>query len=77
MLDQRKKASVDFQLVSKWQEKKHFQAWLKRPEHLQKHREAYRAEKEGNGKPSVVIKQEWTRLFLIRRLNCIFQQELS
>ena len=50
-----KKTSVDFQLVSKWQEKKHFQAWLKRPEHLQKHREAYRAEKEGNGKPSVVI----------------------
>ena len=46
MLDQRKKASVDFQLVSKWQEKKHFQAWLKRPEHLQKHREAYRAEKK-------------------------------
>lgn len=35
--------------------KETFQAWLKRPEHLQKHREAYRAEKEGNGKPSVVI----------------------
>jgi heme-degrading monooxygenase HmoA len=50
-----KKATIDFQLVSKWQEKKDFQAWLKRPEHLQKHREAYQAEKEGRKKPSIVV----------------------
>ncbi|WP_430609763.1 antibiotic biosynthesis monooxygenase family protein [Enterococcus sp. DIV0876] len=49
------KKSVTFQLVSKWQEKKDFQAWLKRPEHLQKHREAHRAEKEGHAKPSIVL----------------------
>jgi heme-degrading monooxygenase HmoA len=50
-----KKETINFQLVSKWQDKKAFQAWLKRPEHLQKHREAYRAEKEGKAKPSIVV----------------------
>ena len=50
-----KKASVDFQLVSKWQEKETFPSMAKAARTLAKHREAYRAEKEGNGKPSVVI----------------------
>ena len=59
------KKSVTFQLVSKWQEKKHFQAWLKRPEHLQKHRDAHRAEKEGQEKPSIVLSKTSQEFSLI------------
>ena len=58
------KASVDFQLVSKWQEKKHFQAWLKRPEHLQNTVKLI-VQKRRKRKTFRSNKQEWTRLFLI------------
>ena len=59
------KDSLVFQLVSKWTEKKAFQAWLKRPEHLQKHREAYRAEKEGTAKPKLVLSKTGQEFVLI------------
>lgn len=42
----------EFMLVSKWHSKKDFQHWLKRPEHLQKHREAHKNKEE---KPSIVV----------------------
>ncbi|MFK4567398.1 antibiotic biosynthesis monooxygenase family protein [Enterococcus sp. UD-01] len=48
------KDSCEFVLVSKWQDKKAFQAWLKRPEHLQQHREAH---KNKEAKPSIVLEK--------------------
>lgn len=32
------RGSVSYQLVSKWADKKDFQAWIGRPEHLEEHR---------------------------------------
>ncbi|MBO0440030.1 hypothetical protein DOK67_0000185 [Enterococcus sp. DIV0212c] len=48
------KDTCEFMLVSKWQSKKDFQNWLKRPEHLQEHREAH---KNKEAKPSVVLEK--------------------
>ncbi|MBO0422084.1 antibiotic biosynthesis monooxygenase [Enterococcus plantarum] len=48
------KDTCEFMLVSKWQSKKDFQNWLKRPEHLQEHREAHQ-NKEAT--PSIVIEK--------------------
>ena len=48
------KDTCEFVLVSKWHEKKDFQAWLKRPEHLQHHREAH---KNKQSEPSVVVEK--------------------
>lgn len=50
------KNTCEFQLVSRWETKKDFQNWLKRPEHLQKHREAHKADQE-NAKPSIVMEK--------------------
>lgn len=49
------KTSIEFHMISKWEDKKYFQAWMKRPEHLQKHREAHQQKKEGTAKPSIVL----------------------
>ena len=46
--------TCEFMLVSKWQSKKDFQNWLKRPEHLQEHRDAHRSK---DSKPSIVIEK--------------------
>lgn len=46
------KDTYEFMLVSKWENKKAFQQWLKRPEHLQEHREAHQNKQE---RPSYVI----------------------
>lgn len=48
------KNTCEFMLVSKWENKKEFQNWLKRPEHLQEHREAH---KNKEAEPSVVIEK--------------------
>lgn len=48
------KNTCEFMLVSKWESKKDFQNWLKRPEHLQEHREAH---KKKETKPSFVIEK--------------------
>lgn len=48
------KNTCEFMLVSKWKSKKDFQNWLKRPEHLQEHREAH---KNKETKPSFVIEK--------------------
>lgn len=40
------KNEVSYTLVTKWQDKKDFQAWLKRPEHLQEHRKAHQQKVE-------------------------------
>lgn len=48
------KEICEFMLVSKWQSKKDFQGWLKRPEHLQEHREAH---KNKETKPSIVLEK--------------------
>ncbi|MEI5994952.1 antibiotic biosynthesis monooxygenase family protein [Candidatus Enterococcus mansonii] len=49
-----RKDVCEFMLVSKWESKKDFQNWLKRPEHLQKHREAH---KNKESKPSIVLEK--------------------
>ncbi|MBP1048105.1 antibiotic biosynthesis monooxygenase [Enterococcus sp. BWM-S5] len=49
------KDSCEFTLVSKWQTKKDFQEWLKRPEHLQQHREAHK--NKDASKPSLVLEK--------------------
>ncbi|MGC6769157.1 antibiotic biosynthesis monooxygenase family protein [Enterococcus sp. LJL51] len=46
------KDTCEFTLVSKWQDKKDFQAWLKRPEHLEKHRAAH---KNKESRPEIVL----------------------
>ncbi|ALS03218.1 antibiotic biosynthesis monooxygenase [Enterococcus silesiacus] len=48
------KDTCEFMLVSKWESKKDFQNWLKRPEHLQEHREAH---KNKEAKPSFVLEK--------------------
>lgn len=48
------KDTCEFMLVSKWESKKDFQSWLKRPEHLQEHRDAH---KNKDTKPSIVIEK--------------------
>lgn len=48
------KESYEFTLVSKWETKRDFQNWLKRPEHLQEHRDAH---KNKEMKPTVVIEK--------------------
>ncbi|WP_265457454.1 antibiotic biosynthesis monooxygenase family protein [Enterococcus sp. HY326] len=51
---QENKRSIVFQLVSKWQDKKDFQNWLKRPEHLAEHWEAHLAKEHA---PKLVIQK--------------------
>lgn len=46
------KDTCEFMLVSRWQSKKDFQNWLKRPEHLQEHRDTHK-NKDANA--SIVI----------------------
>ncbi|MBL1229011.1 antibiotic biosynthesis monooxygenase [Enterococcus sp. BWB1-3] len=48
------KDTCEFVLVSKWKDKKAFQAWLKRPEHLQQHREAH---KNKDSRPNIVVEK--------------------
>jgi heme-degrading monooxygenase HmoA len=48
------KDTCEFVMVSKWKDKKDFQAWLKRPEHLQQHREAH---KNKEAQPSIVVEK--------------------
>jgi len=48
------KDTCEFMLVSKWESKKDFQNWLKRPEHLQEHRDAH---KNKETKPSIVLEK--------------------
>lgn len=45
--------SIEFTIISRWNDKKDFQNWLKRPSHLQEHREAHKNKQS----PSLVIKK--------------------
>ena len=38
---QERKEKISFTLVSKWASKKDFQNWMKRPEHIERHRQAH------------------------------------
>ncbi|MDW8797489.1 hypothetical protein [Staphylococcus pseudoxylosus] len=41
-----KKSTISYSIVSKWLEKKYFQAWLSRPSHVEEHKQMRKAEKE-------------------------------
>ncbi|MEB8085883.1 hypothetical protein NGH74_01715 [Staphylococcus pseudoxylosus] len=41
-----KHSTISYAIVSKWSEKKYFQAWLSRPSHIEEHKQMRKAEKE-------------------------------
>lgn len=41
-----KNSTISYAIVSKWLEKKYFQAWLSRPSHIEEHKQMCKAEKE-------------------------------
>ncbi|GEQ06787.1 antibiotic biosynthesis monooxygenase [Staphylococcus gallinarum] len=43
---------VEYVIVSKWQEKKDFQTWVARPEHVEEHKEMNKKIKSGESEPS-------------------------
>lgn len=43
-----KHSTTSYSIVSKWLEKKYFQAWLSRPSHIEEHKQMRKAEKENN-----------------------------
>ena len=47
---QERKGIIAYTLVSKWASKKDFQNWMKRPEHVERHRQAHLKKK--NQEPS-------------------------
>lgn len=47
---------VEYVIVSKWQEKQHFQAWVSRPSHVAEHKEMNKKSKEGD-KPQSPFKK--------------------
>ncbi|MDH6364585.1 heme-degrading monooxygenase HmoA [Enterococcus sp. PF1-24] len=56
------KEHCEFTLVSKWQSKQDFQGWLKRPEHLQHHREAH---KNKESRPQLVLEKKQKTYFIL------------
>lgn len=51
-----KHSTISYAIVSKWSEKKYFQAWLSRPSHIEEHKQMRKAEKENTS--SVNIKKQ-------------------
>ncbi|PTE84204.1 hypothetical protein BUY79_06000 [Staphylococcus equorum] len=50
------KSKISYSIVSKWNKKKDFQAWVSRPAHVEEHKNMRKEEKE-NTKPTSIEKQ--------------------
>ncbi len=62
---QKNKQIVAYTLVSKWATKKEFQEWLKRPDHLQQHRQAHSDKEKAPSKISRTKMEEFEMFDLI------------
>ncbi|MDK9875777.1 MAG: hypothetical protein ACTIL1_11305 [Staphylococcus equorum] len=56
-MEKRKKSKILYSIVSKWKQKKDFQAWVMRPAHIEEHKHMRKEEKTIPTKIEKQIKQ--------------------